>query len=162
MITKFENFQKKCIKWILNEEPLHYSHDTYLMKCCQARVLPLEKRFDFNDLTLFYKIVNKLIPLSLPPYLNFFDGYSRLRSCHLDTFSLVSDIKPKSNSSFSDNKTSALNKSYFYRTHLLWNKLPLELRAIINYDKFRNKLIKYMWGEVVDDHQVKSDDCPLD
>ena len=114
MLSKFESFQKKCIKWILHEEPLHYSHDTYLLKCRQARVLPLEKRFDFNDLVLFYKAANNLIPLGLPPYLKFFDGYSRLRSCHLDTFSIVSDIKPKTSSVFSDNKNSALNKSFFY------------------------------------------------
>ena len=150
MLSKFESFQKKCIKWILHEETLHYSHDTYLLKCRQARVLPLEKRFDFNDLVLFYKAANNLIPLGLPPYLKFFDGYSRLRSCHLDTFSIVSDIKPKTSSVFSDNKNSALNKSFFYRTHLLWNRLPLDIRALIDYSTFRTKLLKFMWDSVVD------------
>jgi len=166
MTSKFENFQKKCIKWILCEEPLHYSHETYISKCRQARVLPLEKRFDFNDLVLFYKIVNKLIPVNLPTYLKFFDGYSRLRSCHLDAFSLISDVIPKSNLAFSDNKNSVLNKSFFYRTHLLWNKLPLDIRAIINLSTFKNKLLKFLWNSVNDDfinddfndYNEKSDD----
>jgi len=162
MLNKFENFQKKCIKWILNEEPLHYTSDTYLIKCRQARLLTLEKRFDFNDLVLFYKVVNKLIPLSLPTYLKFFDGYSRLRSCHLDTFSIVSDIKPKSNPSFSDNKNSALNKSFFYRTHLLWNKLPLDIRAVISVSIFKTKLLKFMWDSVAEDSEILSNDVMPD
>ena len=122
--------------------------------------------FDFNDLVLFYKIVNKLIPVNLPTYLKFFDGYSRLRSCHLDAFSLISDVVPKSNLAFSDNKNSVLNKSFFYRTHLLWNKLPLDIRAIINLSTFKNKLLKFLWNSVNDDfinedfnyYNEKSDD----
>jgi hypothetical protein len=157
MLSKFENFQKKCIKWILNEEPLHYNCDTYLIKCRQARLLTLEKRFDFNDLVLFYKVCNKLIPLNFPPYLNFFDGYSRLRSCHLDTFSIVSEIKPKVTPSFSDNKNSALNKSFFYRTHLLWNSLPLDIRAVSTLSLFKAKLLKFMWDSSNDENCEISD-----
>ena len=148
-LDKFENFQKKCIKWILAEVPMHYdSREKYIQKCREARVLPLEKRFDFNDLTLFFKVVNKLIPLNLPSYLKFFDGHSRLRSCHLDTLCLVSDIKPKVSSVFSSSQGSALNKSFFYRTHLLWNKLPFDLRSIKGFSSFRNKLLTFLWGSI--------------
>ena len=139
---------------------MQYNCDTYLIKCRQARLLTLEKRFDFNDLVLFYKISNNLVPLSLPPYLNFFDGYSRLRSCHLDTFSIVSEIQPKVTPSFSDNKNSALNKSFFYRTYLLWNSLPLEIRAVTTLSLFKTKLLKFMWDSVshenceISDHDV--------
>ena len=150
MLSKFESFQKKCIKWILSEEPLHYySHETYLLKCRQARVLPLEKRFDFNDLTLFYKVVYGIIPLELPGYLKFFDGQSRLRSCHLDTLSLVSDIRPRTNSFLSINNNSSLNKSFFYRTHFLWNKLPFELRATAKFSTFRTNLEKLLWSDII-------------
>ena len=161
MLAKFESFQKKCIKWILNEEPLHYSNDIYLHKCRQARLLPIEKRFDFNDLVMFYKVVNNRIPLNLPPYLKFFDGISRLRSCHLDAFSLISEIKPKTSAVFSDNKNSALNKSFFYRTHLLWNRLPLDIRALISLSMFKNKLLKYMWDCVTDNCEVSDSDILL-
>ena len=146
MINKFENFQKKCIKWILSEEPLHYdSHEIYLLKCREARILPLESRFDFNDLFLFFKVLNKLIPINLPAYLKFFDGNSRLRSCHLDSLCLVSEVKPRINSTFSSGKNSALNKSFFYRTHLLWNKLPYDLRAVKYIPSFKKKLLKFLW-----------------
>jgi hypothetical protein len=158
MLDKFENFQKKCIKWILSEEPMHYdSREIYLLKCREARILPLEKRFDLNDLILFFKVINKLIPLHLPAYIKFFDGNSRLRSCHLDTLCLVSEIKPRINSTFSCSKNCALNKSFFYRTHLLWNKLPFDLRAITCFSKFRKNLITFLWGTLSNEEAVDLD-----
>ena len=151
MSSKFENFQKKCLKWILSEENLHYGlNEIYIRKCRQLRLLPLSKRFDFNDLVFFYKIIYKLIPVQLPYYLKFFDGNSRLRSCHLDELCLVSDIKPRTN------ERSPLQKSFFYRTHLLWNNIPLELRRIEHYQQFRSKLSKYLWDLIM------TDDLPLD
>ena len=46
MMKKFEQFQKKCIKWILFEEELSYSDpSTYICKCRQANILPLALRF---------------------------------------------------------------------------------------------------------------------
>ena len=151
MIEKFENFQKKCIKWILSEVPLHYCYDTYIRKCRQVNILPLIKRFEFNDLVLFYKVVNSLIPLRLPAYLEFFDGNSRLRSCHLDTLCLVSTIHPKANALAATTKNSALNKSFFYRTHLLWNKLPFEVRGANSLSIFRTKLLKILWDSIAMD-----------
>ena len=162
MISKFEAFQKKCIKWILSEEPVHYhSHETYLIKCREARVLPLVKRFDLNDLTLFYKVVYGLIPLELPEYLTFFDGQSRLRSCHLDNLSLVSTIKPRTNSCLSIKHNSSLNKSFFYRTHFLWNKLPFELRAIVSFSKFRTNLVKFLWSDLLTPSDEGLDDSDI-
>jgi hypothetical protein len=154
MINKFESLQKKCIKWILSEEPEHYhSHEKYLFKCRQARILPLAKRFDLNDLILFYKIVYELIPLKLPDYLRFFEGQSRLRSCHLDSLSIVSSINPRINSLLSVGQNSPLNKSFFYRTHFLWNKLPYELRASRAATIFRCNLVKYFWDNLLTDNE---------
>ena len=110
-------------------------------------VLPLVKRFDFNDLNLFYKVVYGLVPLKLPAYLKFFNGQSRLRSCHLDALSLVSDVLPRTSSLHTINSSSSLNKSFFYRTHFVWNKLPFELRDIKSFSSFRNKLEKILWSE---------------
>ena len=159
MIDKLENFQKKCIKWILSEESRHYSTpEIYVRKCRQTRLLPLNKRFEFNDLVLFYKVIYKLIPLQLPAYLKFFDGVSSLRSCHLDTLSIISDIRPKNNHITTTNKNCALNKSFFYRTHLLWNNLPYEIRCIRHYPKFRTELLKLLWKSIVTDDDMISDD----
>ena len=47
-INKFENFQKRCIKWILSEEELSYNpYEIYFNKCREAKILPISLRFDF-------------------------------------------------------------------------------------------------------------------
>ena len=133
MLNKFERLQKRCIKWILSEENISYDLCvTYIQKCRQANLLPLAKRFDLNDLILLHKIIYNLIPLSLPDYLSFFDGNTRLRSCHLDTFSIVSSLQAKSLN------TNCLKKSFFYRTHTEWNAIPLEIRKLDSPSAFND------------------------
>lgn len=145
MLNKMENLQKRCIKWILAEEFLGYQcWETYVLKCRQVDILPICKRFEFNDLVLFYKVLNGLIPLQMPEYLKFFDGNTRLRSCHLDHLSLVSDIGP-------------LKKSFFYRTHHEWNRLPLELRSVQSITVFKHNLLKFLWSSVLEETEFDSD-----
>ena len=58
MMNKMESLQKKCIKWILSEDFYNYgTYAVYLRKCHQVRLLPLVKRFDYNDLILLYKVL---------------------------------------------------------------------------------------------------------
>ena len=146
-LERFDNFQKKAIKWILSEEELSYhSYNCYVRKCRQVNILPLSYRFDLNDLILFHKVVNNYIPLSLPPYLKLFDGETRLRSTHLDNFCYTSNIVPKSSS------PSLLNKSFFYRTHSLWNSIPLEIRSLGSIAVFRTRLETYFWQNILSGH----------
>ena len=35
--------------------------------------------------------------------------------------------------------------SYFYRSYMNWNNLPLELKIIQSYDEFKNKLEAHFW-----------------
>jgi len=51
------------------------------------------------------------------------------------------------NDEFSEMKV--FKQSYFYRTHILWNNLPLEIKVIESYDKFKNNLEAYFW-KIVD------------
>lgn len=153
MIQKLESLQKRCIKWILSKENISYNSPfTYIQKCYQVNLLPLSKRFDLNDLTLFHKIVHKLIPLDLPYYLSFYSGNSRLRSCHLDRFSIVSAIHPNNNvaSWTSNHNKSPLMKSFFYRTYFKWNDLPFIIRELSDPLKFKTELIKYFWNFILD------------
>lgn len=150
MLAKLENFQKKCIKWILCEEALSYDiHTTYIAKCQQINILPLHLRFKLNDLLFFYKVVNSLIPISLPPYLSWFNGETRLRSTHLDRLSIVCSLPPLTN------KSRILKKSFFFRTHTAWNSLPLELRESRSITIFKSRLKSYLWESVaVDQIQI--------
>ena len=165
MIDKLENLQKRCIKWILSEECLRYNnYNTYIRKCQQVRLLPLSKRFDFNDLVLFFKVLRKLIPLDLPSYLQFYNGNSRLRSCHFDNLSIISSLSPKCNGLSDTNKNFALNKSFFYRAHLQWNLLPLEIRSLESLSMFRSEVMKFLWKSIltdIDEILVESDEEDL-
>ena len=106
-------------------------------------ILPLAQKFDLNDLVLFHKIVYNLIPLDLPDYLSLFDGNSRLRSSHHDRLSFVCTLQPKGSS------TSLLDKSFFYRTHSMWNHLPLDIREITCNSLFKDKVTKHFWSHLL-------------
>ena len=144
LTNKLESLQKRSIKWILSEEGLSYSPEVYVHKCKFIDLLPLSKKFDLNDLLFFHKVVNNLVPVSLPSYLTFYEGGSRLRRSHLDRLSIVSSLIPMS-SQFSDRSNSPLSKSFFYRTHLLWNNLPFNLREISSPTLFKSEVTKFLW-----------------
>ena len=55
----------------------------------------MELKFDLNDLVFFHKVLHDLVPVSMPNYLNLFDGNTRLRSTHLDDLSFVSNLESK-------------------------------------------------------------------
>ena len=165
LLDKFEKFQRKCLKWVLGEENLSYrSWAVYVRKCKQADLLPIADRFKLNDLLLLHRVIYNLLPLTLPDYLSFFDGNSRLRSCHLDKLSLVNNLP------LSCNNDTYLNKSFFFRTHKIWNTLPLEIRQIGVANVFKEFLTAFLWklnigelSEVEDwageDSGLSSSDC---
>ena len=40
--------------------------------------------------------------------------------------------------------------SFFFRTHLLWNILPLQIKIIENYELFKKELEGYLWDGILD------------
>ena len=151
---KLENIQKRAVKWILNEEYTSYTSLDYLLRCKRLNFLPLDIKLLYNDLLLFHMIINDLSPIKLPNYLHFFNGCNRLRSCHLDHLSLVSDITPKVKAKYSKNAIAGteckiFENSYFYRTHIAWNKLPLDIREILVPSIFRAKLRAHLWNDTL-------------
>ena len=141
MSDKLEGLQKRAIKWILSEEEFSYSVELYITKCKQVDILPLNLKFDLNDLIFFHKVFYNLVPVTLPDYLKLYQGGSRLRQSHLDSLSLISSIIPRSSQ-------NPLSRSFFYRTHLLWNKLPLDIRQLVPPNSFKSSLIKHLWKSV--------------
>ncbi len=142
LMEKLEGLQKRAIKWILREEYISYTFNTYIQKCRQLNIMPIAKRFDFLDLLFFYKIVKGLVPIELPPYLIQYQGNSRLRNSHLDRFSFVSSIIPRTS-------TNAFAKSFFFRTHTKWNHIPINIREIDSLTEFKSKLTKHMWENIM-------------
>ena len=112
-------------------------------------------RFNLNDLVLFHKIFHKRIPVTMPPYLSLFAG-NQLRLSHFDNLCFISSVLPRGSS------TATLNKSFFYRTHNLWNRLPLEIRQIVSPIEFRRELIIHFWELVCEENGSDSIDDSLD
>ena len=153
-MNKLESIQKRGIKWILNDyhtsSIISYgsNHHMYLIHCKQLNILPVKFRFDFHDLKMFHSIVYGFSCVKLPDYIRPFEG-SRLRNCHLDAKCYVSTIQPKrsaSNRNFDSVTRCSFSSSFFYRTSLSWNKLPLSLREIIRPSKFKQKLLEHLWN----------------
>ena len=72
----------------------------------------------------------------------------------MDPLSFVSNIQPRINktvnSRYEWESLDEFKNSYFYRVHLEWNKLPLELRIIEDYDSFQINLKEHIWELIVE------------
>lgn len=156
LMKKVEGIQKRALKWVLGEENVSYScKSVYWKKCKDVNVLPMTYRFEFTDLILFHKVIHGLVQVNFPSYLHFYSNQTRLRFCHLDTLSLVCDIIPRTSTS-QDRTNNAFANSFFYRSHLLWNKLPIDIRSICCPNEFKTKLKSHMWSRLNDDHNSRN------
>ena len=143
-IAKFDMIQKRAIKWIDGHPFECYAKEDFVNKQRLYNILPMELRFRLNDLKLLYKIVNSQVPINLPDYITFLDN-SRTRHTRRtaaiidgdDTTTLHCSIVPT---------CDAFKNSYFYRTMLIWNKLPLSVRQASGISSFKTKLIEYLWS----------------
>ena len=157
MFENIESIQKRCIKWILQEELESYTPYMYFVKCKQLDLLPLKSRLVLKDLKLFHSMIIGTFPSPLPNYLHFHKSNNRLRYSHLDDFSIVSDIKPRitvnyNKSACSDTVSSSLTQfsnSFYYRTMNSWNSLPLETRKLTSPSLFEQSVVKYLWDHLM-------------
>ena len=140
-ISKFEALQKNAIKWILNEDFLSYSdYNVYIKKCGDVNVLPINNKFDLNDLILFHKIDSGYVHVDLPNYISKFNGVSRLRENHLDLECYTCNLNP-SNARIH----SPIYKNYFYRVIHIWNKLPYNVKITANTETFKSLVTDFLW-----------------
>ena len=150
MIEKLESLQKRSLKWVLKNTYLSLG-DTreYYQVCKKINILPLAIRFDFKDLLFFHQIFYGISTVSFPYYMKKFTG-SRLRHSHLDNLSMVSDVLPKipHNLTSSHTRNIGISKSFFYRAHILWNKLPYDVRSIESPSIFKNRLLAHHWSYI--------------
>ena len=142
-IDKFEKVQKRAVKWILRQEYYSYSNiATYYSKCKEANLLPLSKHFELNNLKLFHKILNQLINIQLPPYIQKYNGQSRLRNSRLDSRCFI--YTPE----ICGVMHSPLYKTFFYKVIHQWNNLPLDIRNTECHTTFKRLTKTVMWDSV--------------
>ena len=137
-INKFEAVQKRAVRWILDEQYEEYDDESYLLKLRSLDLLPIEFRLIYTDLSLFYKIIHKTISIDLPQYIHPIseDQLGRLRSTQKDRSYLVCDT---------EEKLEVFKDSFFNRSRINWNGLPVALRSTDCYATFQNNLNVYIW-----------------
>ena len=150
-IDKLESVQKRAIKWILGEEYCSYSPAMYYLRCRELNLLPLRSKLILKDLKLFSDIIYNRVPINLPEYLHFYSGCTRLRSSHLDNFSIVSDVHPRVTCNYSgtdivSTSLTQFSNSYFYRTMTNWNCLPYDTRKVAAGKEFESGVAEWLWG----------------
>ena len=97
----------------------------------------------------------------MPEYLKRFDGNTHLRTTHLDNLSYVSSL------AHGNTGISNFNKSFFFRSHSLWNSIPYDIKqlSISNPTEFSTDLIEYFWTQAIEsDESCESDpsSCDID
>ena len=71
----------------------------------------------------------------------------QFRGVYLDNLSFVSNIASTTTS------IKSHNKSFFFRTHTLWNSLPFDIRNSIRLSQFKFKLAKHFWSKALSDNE---------
>ena len=110
----------------------------------ELNILPLKLKFLLNDLVLFYKITNFLVPITLPSQFTVIDPnnvrYTRSTQNVIelnDKTRYKCNIKPSCN---------IFENCFFYKTINIWNQIPFDIRQIPNIAIFKLKLINFLWS----------------
>ncbi len=144
-IQKFERLQKRAVKWVLNEAYCRYSEREYLDKLKRLDILPVDLKFELNDMVLFHKIYYDMSVLKFPSYI--VKQNDELAWVHFQrqtrTFNDNDRLKLKSTLT---PKVEAFKKSYFYRSLNFWNTLPLAIRSIESSSLFKVKVKDHLWS----------------
>ncbi len=147
-MSKFEAIQRRAIKWINGEPFSSYSDEKYAEELRKLKILPMKLKFIYNDLVLFYKIVNELVPIEFPDHISVCTAEgSRLTRQNAavhnlnDVSTYCCSITPS---------TDALKNSFFFRTMLNWNRLPVDIRQSDCLTLFKSALTGYLWSPDVD------------
>ena len=100
----------------------------------------MAQKFIFNDMTLFYKIVNDMVPISLPTYVNF--RTNTRSSSHGGTLAIDRDsvLHPIKN---------VFSHSFFPRCISTWNHLPCDVKNCENLGHFTSGIKSYLWDLVL-------------
>ena len=143
-IVKFEKIQKRSIKWIFNENYARYTDSEYFGKLKYLNILPIGLKFQLNDMVIFHKKFYGYSVVKLPYFLvtqtsdhneTYFQRQTRTYNDN-DRLKIKCTISPKVN---------AFKDCFFYRSHIFWNSLPVEIRSILNPEIYKTKLEQHLW-----------------
>ncbi len=142
-LSRFEAIQRRAIKWINGEPFSSYTDEKYAEELRKLKILPMKLKFIYNDLVLFYKIVNQMVPIEFPDHISVCNAEgSRLtrQNAAIHDLSDVSTYRCNITPS-----TDALKHSFFFRTVVNWNRLPISVRQSDGLIMFKSTLTSHLW-----------------
>ena len=142
-----EKLQKRAVKWIRNEPLASYTNDQYVEHLLSLNLLPFKHLFQFYDLRLFYKIVFGMVDISLPVSISPEDPGSLYPTRQNIDIIEGRDVTSLAISS-SARSHNVLNGSFFFRTTILWNKLPYEIRQSTSLYAFNRSVKEYLFKAI--------------
>ena len=117
-IYKLEKVQRRAARWILSD----CSRNSAMSLLSSLSIPTLQQRRQSSRLTLFYKIINNTLPISIPSH------YQRTRFCtrqhHPNQF-----ILPQAT-------LNTYKYSFYPRPVKDWNELPINIIESRNLDEF--------------------------
>ncbi len=142
--TSFERWQ-----WAEAPGINFYANDRiFFQKQKELKILPIKLKFILNDLVMFYKIVNELVPISLPSY---------IAACVPDDVrytrrnATIQDLSDSSTYKCSITPNcDAFRYSFFYRTVHRWNSLPVSIRQATSLAAMKSSLTMFLWSADTD------------
>ena len=147
-INKFVAIQKRAIKWINGEQFVSYSDGELFVKEQELDILPVKLKFIYNDLLMFYKVVNKMVPITMPSYISL---------CQPDDVRYTRRNAPIHNrtdmTTFQCNITPSCDtfkNSFFHRTMHYWNSLPVSVRQSERISVFKTSLKHHLWSNGIE------------
>ena len=144
-LNLFEQIQRRAVKWILKEPFVSYSDREFLDKQFDIDLLPIKFKFLHTDLILFHNVVYDTVKITMPHYIvklgpgDFPKVTRQNRMIAERKDNLMYKCTTKSN-------VKCFKNSYFVRTCMEWNKLPLSMREISDNEKFRQILKQHLWN----------------
>ena len=143
-IKKFSVIQRRAVKWINGEPFASYTDEVFVEKQKELDILPIKLKFIYNDVILFYRIVNGFVSISLPSYISITRPenvrYTR-RNAPIQDLSDTSTLQ----CSVIQN-CDAFRHGFFYRTMQRWNSLPVSVRQASTISALRSLLTNFLWS----------------
>ena len=129
--------------------------------------MPMEAKFSYTDLVMFHSIYYDRSVVKLPPYIVPMTGTERGRfrsntrppeRNNQGESSGLPNIHARRNNRFNgmslkcsvEAKTRSFKSSFFFRTHILWNDLPTELKQQNDSASFQTSLKHLLWDVLLD------------
>ena len=143
-INKFVAVQRRAVKWILGDQFRSYSDEEFDQRQQTLNILPIKSKFIYNDLIMFYKIVNGLVPISLPDYITIIQPEdSRYTRSNASIHNLTDRSSYQCNVPINND---IFKNSYFCRAIRFWNSVPETVRQTERISLYKPMLLRYIWS----------------